>query len=419
MGILIFFSVFYLVISSEGIGNIIFQELMSKPEDTARAGIKENSKSVPDTGLVANDNYTVEIDELVQSKITNDPLSKLQWNLRSVYGDDYAENYNEINNNAPREVIVAVIDRSVNVKHDDLRNRVTEGWNFRTGKKDSTESYDNKTPNSSVYHGGCVASIIGAETGNGIGMAGIFSKAVIMPISTNLDNMANAIKYAVENGAEVIHIGGGVDELIIPTYFTENENKFRTGLYSEKNIDILKSIRSALDYAYEEDIVVVTGAGNTGTWENYMMPASTRTISVGPHNIHDCISSHASYSFTYEIFAPGGSRKKINNFREIYSHLNLSDKIIFSSHNANFDDVLCAVGKDKYSYLTLGSAAIPHVSAAVALIKSYKPESSVEEVRNILQMSSEGLDSCRNLLEGLGGRLSIYNIYKLLVNEDD
>lgn len=66
------------------------------------------------------DQYFISDEKLIGKPLTNDPLSKYQWNLRMILdGIKYAE----ISNNAPTDVIVAVIDHSVNVDHPDLINR--------------------------------------------------------------------------------------------------------------------------------------------------------------------------------------------------------------------------------------------------------------------------------------------------------
>jgi len=75
--------------------------------------------------------------------------------------------------------------------------------------------------------------------------------------------------------------------------------------------------------------------------------------------------------------------------------------------NADYDDPIVAIGAADYSFLTLGSAAMPHVAGAVAMIKSYLPDASIEEVRAILRDSSIPLTPSDSLMEGLGGRISL------------
>ena len=265
--------------------------------------------------------------------------------------------------------------------------------------------YDNKSPNCSIQHGQAAASIIAAEANNNIGIAGVFSKAMIMPLRTDLPNLHKAIIYAVDHGAEVIHISGGGGPIVYPTYLSDKRDKPQASLYSDKNIFILYNLEIALEYAYMKNVIVISGVGNTGKWENYYFPSDHRTIVVGPHNVNGEISQHSSYSYTIDIFAPGGSRKHLENEKTLT--VKYPNKILTYGRYANFDDPLCAIGDSSYSFLTLGSGAKPHVSGAAAIVKSYMPDATVEEVRSMLRKSQLPLSPSGNIMEGIAGRLSL------------
>lgn len=53
---------------------------------------------------------------------------------------------------------------------------------------------------------------------------------------------------------------------------------------------------------------------------------------------------------------------------------------------------------------------MPHVAGAVAMIKSYLPASTVEDVREILRQGQSPLTPSASVLEGLGGRISLKKI---------
>ena len=358
-----------------------------------------------DSPIEEGNQYFVSAEKLISSKpLTNDPLSKYQWNLRVLLdGIEYAE----ISRNAMRSVIVAVIDESVNVDHPDLINRMIQGYDFVDGDEDTSIPYDNTAPNASISHGQAAASIIAAEANNGIGIAGVFSRALIMPIRTGLSSLHKGIKYAVDHGAEVIHLSGGVgpSQILNPTYLAKKRGKPHASLYSQKNLSVLRNLESALNYAYMKNVVVISGVGNTGKWENYYFPSDHRTIAVGPHNVNGEISQHSSYSYVFDIFAPGGSRKHLENEESLKD--NFPDNILTYGRGANFDDPLCAIGDSSYSFLTLGSGALPHVSGASAIIKSCIPNITVEEVRSILRKSQIPLSASGNIMEGIAGRLSL------------
>ncbi len=111
------------------------------------------------------------------------------------------------------------------------------------------------------------------------------------------------------------------------------------------------------------------------------------------------------FTFSIDVFAPGGSRKLLSNHNEL-SKL-YPGNIITSKIYADYDDPICAIGEDKYSFLTLSSGALPHVTAAVAIIKSFIPNAGFDDIINIISSSTKPFESSGNIMEGLSGRLSL------------
>lgn len=183
------------------------------------------------------------------------------------------------------DVVVAVIDNGFDSGHPDLRNNLwinkdeipgnkidddkngyvddVEGWNFAMedangdGEIDDKELKGNNNPRPVVdglseeekeanvfSHGTVVAGIIGAVGNNGRDGAGINWAAKLMNVKVLdnsgigfLDNMPEAIRYAVDNGAHVINISivGGLQ---------------------------LDELDEALEYAYNKGVFVVVASGN-------------------------------------------------------------------------------------------------------------------------------------------------------------
>jgi len=134
--------------------------------------------------------------------------------------------------------VVAVIDTGVDATHPDLKGRVLPGKDFSASGTSATTD--------SIGHGTAVASIIAA---GGVNMAGVAPDARILPLkvygasegSFSMSGYVQAIRYAVDNGAQVINIslGCGGD----------------TSCYSQPE-------EEALAYAAEHDVVVIAAAGN-------------------------------------------------------------------------------------------------------------------------------------------------------------
>ena len=97
-------------------------------------------------------------------------------------------------------------------------------------------------------HGTEMAGVIAAESGNGLGGFGVLNKAEIMvlPIfpetgTEHEKDLANAIRYAVENGAKVINYSSTVNFMAYP-----------------------KIVYNAIKYAEEKDVLFIAAAGNEG-----------------------------------------------------------------------------------------------------------------------------------------------------------
>jgi len=115
-----------------------------------------------------------------------------------------------------RNVVVAVVDSGVDASHPDLAGQLALRRNFVDQLPDAPEA-----------HGTAVAGIIGAKTGNGVGIAGVAPGARIMalracwetgnqPARCNTLTLAKAINFALENSARIINLslGGPPDRLL-------------------------------------------------------------------------------------------------------------------------------------------------------------------------------------------------------------
>ncbi|MEV4558964.1 type VII secretion-associated serine protease mycosin [Kitasatospora sp. NPDC049285] len=139
-------------------------------------------------------------------------------------------------------VTVAVIDSGV-AEHQDLAGQVVQGTDVSGGGDPRVDS---------IGHGtGIAADIAGRGHGDRAGVMGLAPKAKIMPVkvmtqsgdrdgSFDSNQIADAIRYAVDHGAKVVNMSfGGVDGT------------------NEK-------LRGAVAYAVEKEVVLVAASGNDG-----------------------------------------------------------------------------------------------------------------------------------------------------------
>ncbi|WP_421948282.1 S8 family serine peptidase [Phaeodactylibacter xiamenensis] len=213
-----------------------------------------------------------------------------------------------------------------------------------------------------ALHGTHVAGIIAAERDNNLGMKGVANNVKIMSIRTVPDgderdkDVAAAIVYAVDNGASVINMS------------------FGKGASPRKDV-----VDEAVRYALKNDVLLVHAAGNDGkevTNENnfptdrfekrgflnlFGSKYADNWIEVGALNWKTgevLAAPFSNYSPEYvDLFAPGMS---------IYS----------------------TTPDNGYEDLQGTSMAAPVVAGVAAMLRSYYPDLTAEQVKSILMQSA-------------------------------
>ncbi|WP_245666667.1 S8 family serine peptidase [Actinomadura latina] len=142
-------------------------------------------------------------------------------------------------------VTVAVIDNGVNGQIPDLRGALVQGTNLVSGGGDGQVG---PTQDLEDSHGTGMAALI-ASNGSGTGYVGVAPEAKIMSVASNLVNWDKAIRFAADHGAKVINISQAFAAV--------------NGCRPE--------MQQAVSYALQKDVVVVAGAGNSGTEGNPSM----------------------------------------------------------------------------------------------------------------------------------------------------
>ncbi len=202
-------------------------------------------------------------------------------------------------------------------------------------------------------HGTHVAGIIAAVRGNGLGMNGIANAVRIMAIRAvpNGDerdkDVANAIRYAVNNGADIINMS------------------FGKGYSPQKAL-----VDAAVQYADSMGVLMVHAAGNDG----------------------DNIDSTASYPT--RVYAGGSDRAQLwvgvgasswkPGLVASFSNYGKQSVGVF----APGVDVYSTVPGQQYEHNSGTSMAAPVVSGLAALIMAYYPDLSAAQVRSIILKSA-------------------------------
>ncbi len=235
------------------------------------------------------------------------------------------------NTSKGKGITVAVIDTGVNGNIAELRGAVTAGTDVSGIGSPNGQTPVGDDPN----HGTMVASLLagrGSSPGNGV--IGIAPEADIITASvafgqdtgaekSNDDQIAEAVRWAVDSGADVINMS-----------LTRN------------TLDWPESWDDAFMYAFDNDVVVVAAAGNRGSG----------TSEVG-----------APATIPGVLTVAGVDREKNASF-------DASSQGITIAVAAPSEDLVGVLADGSYAQWSGTSAATPIVTGLVALIRSEFPE---------------------------------------------
>ncbi len=261
--------------------------------------------------------------------VPNDFLfSKYQWNLPLI---ETVQGW-QINRGA-EDVVVAVVDTGVDLKHPDLRDHLAPGYNIVGG---------DDVPADDVGHGTHVAGVISAMVNNNLGVAGMTWYNKVMPVKV-LDqsgagstySVAQGIIWATDHGAKVINMS--------------------LGNYADSDF-----LHDAIKYAFDKDVVLVAASGNDNTEQPGYPAAYPEVFAVGATDASKVKASFSNYGDYVDVAAPGVS--------------------IASTYPNN-----------QYAALSGTSMASPHVTALAALIRSTNPALKNTQVYEIMRQTAQDL----------------------------
>lgn len=275
--------------------------------------------------------------------------------------------------------------------NEDYDSRTIVGDDYNNANEKTYGNNDVKGPDSK--HGTHVAGIIAADRTNALGIKGIADHVQIMSVRMlpNGDerdkDVANAIRYAVDNGAKILNMS------------------FGKGFSPQKGI-----VDEAVRYAEQKGAILVHAAGND----------------------HQDID--AEKDFPTRFYLDG---KEARNWLEVgASGWSPDENLVadFSNYGKKSVDVF-APGVDIYSttpgnhYKSLSgtSMASPTAAGVAALLMSYFPDLSSMQIIDILKKSTRKFDGLKvqkpgggktdfNTLSNTGGLVNAYEAIKMAVS---
>ena len=255
----------------------------------------------------------------------------------------------------------------------DFDSRLIVGDNYSNLSERNYGNNDVKGPD--AEHGTHVAGIIAADRTNNIGIKGIADNVRIMSVRTvpNGDerdkDVANAIRYAVDNGAQIVNMS------------------FGKSISPDKEV-----VDQAVKYAEKKGVLLIHAAGNDSEdidkeknypTRNYLDgKAAKNWLEVGASawgTDESFVASFSNYGKKYvDLFAPGV---------EIYS----------------------TTPENTYKNESGTSMACPSTVGVAALVMSYFPDLTPMQVLEILKKSTRKFDGLKVQKPG-GGRTDFNNL---------
>lgn len=237
-------------------------------------------------------------------------------------------------------------------KNPDLLYAYNKEYNPAKGKFAIKGYGNNEVEGPDALHGTHVAGIIGATRGNKIGMDGVAGGLVkimsvrMVPDGDERDeDIANAIRYAVDNGAKILNMSFGKS-------FSPNK----------------EMVYDAIRYADKKGVLIFHAAGNDNKdldW-NYNYPSN--------------FMDGEMKAFTKNYVTVGASTRYPDRLKASFSNFG-PVKVDFFAPGA---EIYAPIPDQEYRYLQGTSMASPVAAGCAALIWAYFPELTSEQVLELM-----------------------------------
>lgn len=356
-----------------------YQEIKEEFDDKvagAQSRIQEMSmfKAVMETLVENLDGKPMTVKNVRALEGEGDKMVMAKQIFEAFFGPEEGEE--DKNDTIPADLVIKQIDGSIEYFSNSLEYGYNADFDPRNVVGDnymkSNERYygNNDVTGPDAQHGTHVAGIVGAVRSNELGMKGVADNVRLMAVRAvpNGDerdkDVANAIYYAVNNGAKVINMS------------------FGKGYAFDKKV-----VDKAVKYAERKGVLLVHAAGNSSlnTDENSNYP--NKYMKDNKSKIYSNWIEVGALSWKADAESPA-----------VFSNYGKDNVDVF----APGVDIYATIPGSEYEALSGTSMASPVTAGVAALVWSYYPSLTVKELRKCIVESTVKMNNYVNL-PGSGG----------------
>jgi len=336
----------------------------------------------------------------VAQEVTDDPYYTYQENyLNEIHVPQaWVNGWGDPNNG----IVVAILDNGVDYNHEDLKDHFGSVKGADATQLVGVGSDPKPDPAGTFnYHGTACAGIAAATINNAKGIAGVANVRILAVKVGDGEGHINmwaahkgvnwVVNYAKDNPDTVKHVIISMSIAGRPWLIEEWWEAFIFPWLIAKGMARL-TLLQACENAWKEGHLLVAGSGNEGKDKVYIPASYDCTIAVGGEDIWaDARNSKSNYGEELELMAP------------------------WYAYTTKLDNT--------YDSFYATSAATAYVSGVAALIWSFDPTLTNEQVRNILRTTTTdlgpagwdketgyGLVNAESALVAVGGEEATYNV---------